>query len=178
MLFSLIGFLKLQTCTIICELICNIIFTATPCIWCVIASSCDLGCDVDLPRSFVTLGGLLGLYKWKYVRVNVLNGDNRTWACMNWVVVSQESRPNWVLKTFQEISKSSVWLSKSWAIKQYYRANESGVTRFSMWKSSSNMTDLAAPTHVARQHDFIVLGVLKWWKGLEIFEKWVWLFLK
>ena len=37
-----------------------------------------LGCDVDLPRSYVTLGGLPGLYKWKYVRVNMLNGDNRT----------------------------------------------------------------------------------------------------
>jgi hypothetical protein len=33
MLFSLIGF-KTQTYTIICELICNIIFAATPCMQC------------------------------------------------------------------------------------------------------------------------------------------------
>ena len=48
-----------------------------------------LGCDVDLPRSFVTLGGLSGLYKWKYARVNMLNGDSRTWSCINWVVLLQ-----------------------------------------------------------------------------------------
>jgi len=35
-------------------------------------------CKVDLPRSFVTLGRLPGLYKWEYARVNVLNGDSRT----------------------------------------------------------------------------------------------------
>jgi hypothetical protein len=34
--------------------------------------------EVDLPRSFVTLGGLPGLYECKYVRVNVLNRDNHT----------------------------------------------------------------------------------------------------
>ena len=50
----------------------------------------NLGCDVDLLRSFVTLDGLPGLYKWKYVRVNMLNGDNRTWSCINWVVLSQQ----------------------------------------------------------------------------------------
>ena len=48
-----------------------------------------LGYDVDLPRSFMTLGGLPGLYKWKYVHVNVLNWDNRTWSSINWVVLSQ-----------------------------------------------------------------------------------------
>jgi hypothetical protein len=38
----------------------------------------DLGCDVDLPRSFVTLGELPGSYKRRYARVNVISGDNRT----------------------------------------------------------------------------------------------------
>jgi hypothetical protein len=37
-----------------------------------------LGCEVDLPRSVMTLGGLPGLYKCKYVRVNVLNGNSHT----------------------------------------------------------------------------------------------------
>jgi hypothetical protein len=46
------------------------------------------GCEVDLPRSAMTLGRLLGLYEWKYVCVNVLNGDSRTWTCINWVVLS------------------------------------------------------------------------------------------
>jgi hypothetical protein len=31
-----------------------------------------LGCEVDLLRSFMTLGGLPSLYEGKYVRVNVL----------------------------------------------------------------------------------------------------------
>ena len=76
--FPLTGF-ETQTCTVICEPICNIISTATLCMW----------CDVDLPRSFVTLGGLPDLYKWKYVRVNVFNVDSRIWSCINWAVLSQ-----------------------------------------------------------------------------------------
>jgi hypothetical protein len=48
-----------------------------------------LGCEVDLPRSFVTLSELPGLYECKYVRVNVLNEDSCTWTCINWVVLSQ-----------------------------------------------------------------------------------------
>jgi hypothetical protein len=47
-----------------------------------------LGCEVDLPRSFMTLGGLPGLYECKYVRVNMLNGDSRSWTCTNWAVLS------------------------------------------------------------------------------------------
>jgi hypothetical protein len=62
MLFSLISF-DIQTCTIICELIYNIISTVTPCMRFVFAKSCDLGCEVDLPRSVMTLGGLPGLYE-------------------------------------------------------------------------------------------------------------------
>jgi hypothetical protein len=37
-----------------------------------------LDCEIDLPRFFVTLGGLPGLYECKYVSVNVLNEDSRT----------------------------------------------------------------------------------------------------
>jgi hypothetical protein len=38
----------------------------------------SLGYEVDLPRSFVTLDGLLALYECKYVCVNVLNKDSCT----------------------------------------------------------------------------------------------------
>jgi hypothetical protein len=38
----------------------------------------DLGCEVNLLRSFVTLDGLLALYECKYVCVNVLNRDSHT----------------------------------------------------------------------------------------------------
>ena len=38
----------------------------------------DLGYEVDLLRPFVVLNGLPGLYKWRYARVNVFNGDNHT----------------------------------------------------------------------------------------------------
>jgi hypothetical protein len=46
-----------------------------------------IGYEVYLPRTFMTLDGLLGLYECKYVRVNVLNGDSRTWTYTNWVVL-------------------------------------------------------------------------------------------
>jgi hypothetical protein len=58
-------------------------------VMCICLISYSLGCEVDLSRSFMTLGGLPSLYKWKYVRVNVLNGDSCTWTCINWVVLSQ-----------------------------------------------------------------------------------------
>jgi hypothetical protein len=41
----------------------------------------------------VTLGGLLGLYKWKYACVNVLNGDSHTWTCINWAVYIDQIDP-------------------------------------------------------------------------------------
>ena len=72
MLLSLISF-ELGIVLFICEFNCNIISAANSmymmCIWLIYY---DLGCDVYLPRSFVTLGGLPGLYKWKYVCANVL----------------------------------------------------------------------------------------------------------
>ena len=43
-------------------------------------------------RSFMTLDRLPGLYKCKYVCVNVLNEDSRTWDCMNWAVLSHMPR--------------------------------------------------------------------------------------
>jgi hypothetical protein len=49
-------------------------------LWCILFPLImyDLGCKVDLLRLFVVLNGLPGLYKWRYVRVNVFNGDRRT----------------------------------------------------------------------------------------------------
>ena len=49
-------------------------------LWCMLFSLImyDLGCEVDLLRPFVVLNGLPGLYKWRYARVNVFNGDNHT----------------------------------------------------------------------------------------------------
>ena len=89
MLFSLISF-ETQTCTIIGELLYNIISTANSVyVMCIYLIYYGLGCDVNLPTSFVILDGLPGLYKWKYVRVNMLNGDNHSWSCINWVVLSQ-----------------------------------------------------------------------------------------
>ena len=38
----------------------------------------DLGCEIDLLRPFEVLNGLLGLYEWRYARVNVFNGDRHT----------------------------------------------------------------------------------------------------
>ena len=74
MLFSLISF-ETQTCTIICEFICNIIFRCNPayvmCICLIIRSW--LWCWFT--EVFRILGGLPSLYKWKYARVNVLAGQ-------------------------------------------------------------------------------------------------------
>jgi hypothetical protein len=74
MLFLLIRF-KLNSVLFIYEINCNIFplqnFMYVMCI-CLIFYG--LGCDMDLLRSFVTLGRLPGLYKWKYMRANVLVG--------------------------------------------------------------------------------------------------------
>ena len=74
MLSLLIRF-ELSIVLIICELCCNIISAANSMyVMCICLIYYGLGCDVDLPRSFVTLGGQPGLYKWKCVRANVLAG--------------------------------------------------------------------------------------------------------
>ena len=63
MLFSLIGF-ELSIVLINCELNCSIMSAANSVyVMCICLIYYGLGCDVDLPRSFMTLGGLLGLYK-------------------------------------------------------------------------------------------------------------------
>jgi hypothetical protein len=49
----------------------------------------DLGCEVDLLKPLAVLNGLPGLYKWRYTRVNVFNGDGHTWSYINWAVLSQ-----------------------------------------------------------------------------------------
>ena len=78
MLFSLIGF-ELSIVLINCELNCSIMSAANSVyVMCICLIYYGLGCDVDLPRSFVTLGRLQGLYKSKYVRIKVLNGDSHT----------------------------------------------------------------------------------------------------
>ena len=74
MLFSLIGF-ELSIVLINCELNCSIMSAANSVyVMCICLVYYGLGYDVDLPRSFVILGGLPGLYKWKYACVNVLAG--------------------------------------------------------------------------------------------------------
>jgi len=62
MLFSLIRF-ELSIVLIICELNYNIISAANSMyVMCIYLIYYGLGCDVDLPRSFMTLGGVPGLY--------------------------------------------------------------------------------------------------------------------
>ena len=55
---------ELSIILFICELNCNIISAANSVyVMCICLIYYNLGCDVELPRSFVTLGGLSGLYK-------------------------------------------------------------------------------------------------------------------
>jgi hypothetical protein len=86
-MFSLIRF-ELSMYYLFCELNCNIISAANSVhVMCICLIYYGLGCDVDLPRSFMTLGGLPDLYKWKYMCQRV-SGGSRTWSCINWVVLS------------------------------------------------------------------------------------------
>ena len=74
-MLSLLIWFELSIVLIICELCCNIISAANSMyVMCICLIYYGLGCDVDLPRSFMTLGGLLGLYKWKCLHANVLAG--------------------------------------------------------------------------------------------------------
>ena len=96
MLFSLIGF-ETQTCTIIYESICNIIFRCNPayvmCI-CLITRSWLWCWFIEVFRDTRRTTGFI------WVKVCVcqrVSGDSRTWSCINWAVLLQPPEPSSVL---------------------------------------------------------------------------------
>ena len=88
MLFSLIGF-ETQTCTIICEFICNIIFRCNPayvmCI-CLITRSWLWCWFTEVFRDTRRTTGFIWV---KVCACQRVSGDNRTWSCINWTVLLQ-----------------------------------------------------------------------------------------
>ena len=93
MLFSLIGF-EIQTCTIICESICNIIFRCNPvyvmCI-CLIPRSWLWCWFTEVFRDTRRTTGFIWV---KVCACQRVSRDSRTWSCINWAVLL-----HWLIQT-------------------------------------------------------------------------------
>ena len=92
MLFSLTGF-ETQTCNIICESFCNIIFRCNPvyvmCI-CLIPRSWLWCWFTEVFRDTRRTTGFIWV---KVCACQRVSGDSRTWSCINWVVLLQPWSP-------------------------------------------------------------------------------------